>query len=249
MSVYSTVEITSCRCECQGKSHAEWNNPEPQAGTRQRIHTALTQAILAFLTKYTLGAEPPAAGAYPTEARLQAKVREKEGHKAVKRKKHMEDLHDDLGDDLRGLGSDIMQMTADYSPHTPEPADYTEQWRDNAARTACTIGMTGTGGFRTPGRGTIIVSSPRDILELARDIPGKQIWYVDGGENGNAAMMAQIIPHTGNNTLIQTAVPVCTADDGTSVLSAIAMAQPRVVTTTSTAWATWEPVARHWEYL
>ena len=45
--------------------------------------------------------------AYPTEARLRAKAREKAGHVAKKRIQHVEDHQDDLGDDLKGLGPNL----------------------------------------------------------------------------------------------------------------------------------------------
>ena len=47
---------------------------------------------------------PGAAECFPTEDALRAKERKAAGHIPVARKKHVEEWHDDIGDDLSGLG-------------------------------------------------------------------------------------------------------------------------------------------------
>jgi hypothetical protein len=62
-------------------------------------------------------AEPQSVSMFPTEARERAKQKKKEGHVAKKKKMQVEDHHDDLGDDLSGLGG-IPPDKADDPPKT-----------------------------------------------------------------------------------------------------------------------------------
>jgi hypothetical protein len=62
-------------------------------------------------------AETQGASMFPTEARERAKQKKKDGHVAKKKKMQVEDHHDDLGDDLSGLGG-IPSDKADDPPTT-----------------------------------------------------------------------------------------------------------------------------------
>ena len=67
------------------------------------------------------------ADAFPTEARLRQKERLKkekeEGKKPTKRKKTVEAGHDDCGDDISGLGSDVTLLTMDWGPEDVDESD------------------------------------------------------------------------------------------------------------------------------
>ena len=71
--------------------------------------------------------------AFPTEARLRAKAKEKAGYKAKKRPKVVENHHDDLGDDLAGLGPNIEELMADIVPEHIPPEDPVEVERKREA--------------------------------------------------------------------------------------------------------------------
>ena len=58
-----------------------------------------------------------------------AKQRKAAGHVPKKKKVHVEDHHDDLGDDLSGLGGDIEMFAATYftQEHEPNTSDSEEE--------------------------------------------------------------------------------------------------------------------------
>ena len=64
-----------------------------------------------------------AAQAYPTEQAQRAKALKKAGHVAKPRAKFVEDHHDDLGDDLSGLGEQVAELLADTVVEHPPAND------------------------------------------------------------------------------------------------------------------------------
>ena len=54
---------------------------------------------------------------------MKAKQMRKEGHQPKKRKKHVEERFDDLGDDLSGLGDNLQFLSADYLPEYNDSSD------------------------------------------------------------------------------------------------------------------------------
>ena len=156
--VFATKRLTDAICQCASSSlHANWDEARPgRMGARRfrqvmvdALYTPVVSTIMKELTKTI----PDTADAFPTEARLRAKAREKAGHKAKKRKKFVENTFDDLGDDLKGLGPNLEYHMADYLPlarPTPSPR---EQSSSHFAQQFLRYGFTGTEDLaKTPSR-------------------------------------------------------------------------------------------------
>ena len=75
---------------------------------------------------------PTSGAVYPTDSAVRAKERQKAnklaGIKPKRKPVHVEDHHDDLGDDLSGLGDDLTFLTSDIGP-----PDWTDNESDNEA--------------------------------------------------------------------------------------------------------------------
>ena len=79
-------------------------------------------------------APDPPEQVYPTEARVrqkeQDKLRKAQGKEPRKRKKIVEDHHDDCGDCLTGIGSPDHLLWAHDHPDTSESEDGQGEWPD-----------------------------------------------------------------------------------------------------------------------
>ena len=122
---------------------------------------------------------------YPTEARLRAKAREKAGHLAKKRKKEVQDHHDDLGDNLKGLGPNIDSLLADVIPSPQKPTPSQQGiGRAIIAQLASATSMAGAGGAGPANRYTYLAGNLYDTLASAYASTGSKTWDLDGGQTG-----------------------------------------------------------------
>ena len=117
-----------CHCKCTVAAHVKdwYGNTQQHGDFRRRARQQMVCAIWPILcTAIQDRASPPLPTqgtqkqiAYPTEARIAQKERLKQmkekGEKPKKKKKIVEPGNDDCGDDLSGLGKDIVLLSCDW---------------------------------------------------------------------------------------------------------------------------------------
>ena len=102
---------TRLRADDQPASSRQPDSPAAEAAPTTLQGTTDADSVL--VAQARVGAPREPCPAFPTEARERAKIKEKAGHKAKKRLIPVEHHHDDLGDDLTGLGGDLDAHAAD----------------------------------------------------------------------------------------------------------------------------------------
>ena len=112
-----------CTCSTKEEDHAKEQVDKPyKAEVRNNIFQKVCEKLI---SKHINGHDsshdrslPDSAPTYPTEERERQKIKQKAmkeaGLEPRKKKFKVEDHHDDCGNDLSGLGTEIIQYAADY---------------------------------------------------------------------------------------------------------------------------------------
>ena len=135
---------------------------------------------------------PSSTHNFPTEAREREKQRRKaqeaSGHKHVPKKKPqtVEHHHDDLGDDLSGLGPNIEALYADLDPTQEADAissDSAQSSDDDHITGFQHFGLTNASGLAEPPSSVMIAASLDEVAQiLAYAGPGVDVAELCGGE-------------------------------------------------------------------
>mgnify|MGYP003340745794 CR=1 FL=1 len=122
--------------------------------------------------------------AFPTLAKEKEKIRIKEGHVRTKKKQEVQDHHDDLGEDLSGLGGDLDLHASDYIivPAVDDTSD-TETEAEASMKGLMLWCFLGHSAIPSNPQNIMIVSSTARLLDILMTIgPGVDVCEFCGGE-------------------------------------------------------------------
>ena len=194
--VFSTRPLAGAPCRCKSAGdHATWTESRPDRMGARRLRQVMLDACYQPLvpaimrdTSSSTEAQTTAESAFPTEARLRAKEKEKAGHKAKKRHKFVEPATDDLGDDFKGLGPGLAYLMADAPPHAKPKHAPQELRRAGFVNHMVHHSFHGTGNLAQTCKGVYVSRTLTEALEhLEPEETGTTIWDISGGANGTVA--------------------------------------------------------------
>ena len=237
MHAYSTTPLHGAACRCpRQESHAPWDTSRSgrmgarayQQETLDEWYGKLVPAIVDQLGTCT-GLAATTAEAYPTEARLRAKAREKAGYKAKKQAKPVEAHSDDLGDDLAGLGPGLEYLGSDVLPVGQPRHSDTERARSQVADCFIQAGLTGTADLRKPPRHVHVARGPAEAAEHLGPNASPAIWEVSGGDTASVAIRAARTDEHGVSRHTCTTTTIASPQDGSAILHALWTAGASIV--------------------
>ena len=272
--VYSTVPLQGARCkDWTTCNHAPWNNARSgRMGAKLYRDQLMNKCYNAFVPKLLddlahhwkcgtkpncgvrdssgqIGVEEPSASAFPTEARLRAKEKEKAGHKATKQKIHVEEHFDDLGDDLTGLGKDIGRFMNDVSPSISARHKPHEQQQARIANHLVRCCCHGTGNLpHTPGN-VYMASTLTEVSRHMEDDTGPCVWDISCNPDCVLAISAHRVNHEGVLKSTQTSTQVRNEHEGTKVIDALCKTPADIVLMTCATHPNTTPTHSAMEYV